>query len=134
MVHHFSGPEAQESIHEAIRLYAQGKWRREKMMTHVAEILDSCGVTQMTVRNYTVRNTLPLETSAGTFQVIIIEAPGKIHKACPACGEDEWGYLASEAPVAKAWCLGCSCIYRREVQDEKVNAGGNGLGVGRRGN
>lgn len=128
----FPGPEAREKVDTAIQLYAQGKWHRQRMMSRVAEIMDSCGVTQMFVRNYAVRNTLPLETSVGTFQVIIIEAPRGIHKTCPACGEDEWGYLAGEAPAVKAWCMGCSCIYRREVpRNEETDAGGNGLGMGR---
>lgn len=103
----FPGPEAREKVDTAIQLYAQGKWHRQRMMTHVAEIMDSCGVTQMFVRNYAVRNILPLETSVGTFQVIIIEAHGKVNKTCPACSSDEWGYLAGEAPAVKAWCFGC---------------------------
>ena len=126
MVYHFPGPEARDKLDTAIQLYAQGKWHRQRMMTFIAMVLEGYKVTRLAVRNYTVRRVEPVELDF-PYPVVLIEADREVHKACPACRSDDWRYLAGEAPVAKAWCMSCGCIYRRGVRsDEEISKGGNG--------
>lgn len=117
---HFPGPEVREEIHQTICQYAAGELSRLQMYDLVNTLLDMYKVKKLTVRKYTVKQSMPVETPAGTFPVIIIEASHKVYDRCPACGSDDGRYLAGEAPAIKAWCMDCGCIYRKEVRDEEA--------------
>lgn len=116
----FPGPGDRAFIHDAIQLYAKGKWTRQKMMTAVEKALKLYEVTKLSVKNYTVKLDAPVVTSIGTFSVVIIEAKKGIFKQCPACGHTGSRYISGEAPVITVWCMRCSGIYRKEVPHEKV--------------
>jgi len=124
MLKPFPTPEAREKIHDYILRYTDGTISRLQMMESINAMLYSYGVKKLAVRNYTVRQSMPVETPIGTFPVIIIESKDKVHSSCPTCGnEDEWGYLAGEAPVIKVMCHNCGAFYERAVPNEKTNAG-----------
>lgn len=114
----------QSIIHEAVQQYARGKCDRQSMADTVSEVMRREGTFKIKVNNYFVRQTLPVVTSLGTFQAIILEAPHKTHEHCPACRCKTYGYLCGEAPKIKVMCLDCGCLYERRVPSETANAGG----------
>lgn len=116
----FPGQSDRSYIHDAIQLYATGRWSRQQMMSAVARALSLYGVNRLPVRNYYVRLEVPAITSVGIFPVVIIEAQEKTYKRCPVCGSDDSRYLAGEALVIKVWCMGCGSIYRKEVDREET--------------
>ena len=94
------------------------------MMSHVSNILDKYRVSRMAVNNYTVKKARPIETVLGIWPLVLIEPDRKPHRACPVCRENEWGYLAGEAPAVTAFCRGCGAIYERVMQSEKIGKSG----------
>lgn len=125
MLKHFPGPEVREEIHSTILAYTKSELSRLQMHELINLHLDMYKVKKLAVRNYTVKQSIPVTTPMGTFPVIIIEAKHKVYNHCPTCGnEDEWGYLAGEAPVVKVMCHGCGAFYERRVPSEAVNEGG----------
>lgn len=118
MLKPFPTPEVREKIHDFILRYTDGTISRLQMMESINAILDSYGVKKLAVRNYTVKQSIPVTTPLGTFPVIIIEAKGKVHSSCPTCKADIYGYLAGEAPVVKVMCTNCGAFYERRMPNE----------------
>lgn len=124
MLKHFPGPEVREEIHSTIMAYTKSKLSRLQMHELINSLLDMYKVKRLSVRNYTVRQTIPVTTPMGTFPVIIIESKGKVHGSCPTCESREFGYLAGEYPTIKAMCMQCGTYYQRGFENETANAGG----------
>lgn len=117
----FPGPETRQRIDTAIQLYASGRWSRQKTMTYIAGILDAYGVTRLRVRNYVVRK-VEAVTVDWPYPVVIVESQEEVFDQCPACGSDDYKYLAGEAPAIKTWCMSCGCVYQKEVQNEETGS------------
>ncbi len=109
------------SIDRMIQAYAAGEVTRQQMMTFIHAILTQLNTTKIRIKNYTVRIAASLVTNRGVYPVIIIDPPKGIYQNCPVCNHSESRYLAGETPAIKAWCMGCGCIYKKEVSHEEVD-------------
>jgi len=124
MLKPFPGPEIREEIHSTIMAYTKSELSRLQMYELINSHLDMYKVRKLAVRNYTVKQTMPVTTPMGTFPVIIIEAKGKVYGSCPTCESREFGYLAGEHPTIKAMCLQCGTYYQRGFKSETLSQGG----------
>jgi len=124
-VYRFPSDCDRDMVHLYVGAYARGTITRQEMMSWVAGILDSYGVTKMYLDGYRVRKLDSIVTRRGVFPVVVVEATRTVKDGrCPACGSCHDRYLAGEAPEITVWCMSCECIYQKEVPHEATGKSG----------
>lgn len=115
----FPTQDDREWVELYISAYARDKINRQEMMSWVAGILDTCGVTKLNLDGYRVRKAGSITTRKGTFPVVLIEATRTTTETiCPVCGSCLGRYIAGEAPRITMWCRDCGSIYEAMVGQE----------------
>ena len=103
-------------IDRQVRDYAQGQIGRDTMMRRVGGLLRTYKIKRLPIDNYEVA----LIDEYEGLPIVHIRSRLPLSDACPACHSNEWWYIVTEREligsydVVTAWCMDCSCFYRRK--------------------
>lgn len=112
----FPGPEARYHIQWAVRMAAQGKINQFQLNDVISQILRRYRIKKLVCGTFRVRDAGDIETPAGTFPVVAIEAlKVSLDGSCPACGTNMGTWLRGDI-VETVFCLGCGCVYERPME------------------
>jgi hypothetical protein len=112
-IYDFPGPEARYHIQHAVQMCARGKIGQMLMNDVIAQILRRYRVKSLVCGSFRVRDVGDIQTPAGTFPVVTLEALAVSRGGtCPACGAGGWNasWLRGDKRLV-VFCRGCGCVY-----------------------
>ncbi|NSW82569.1 MAG: hypothetical protein HPY90_04710 [Syntrophothermus sp.] len=108
--------ETRDYVDRVIKDFARGLVGRNAMMYAVAGVLRKYGVKRLPLGRYEA----VYFGKVGDLPVIHIQGREKMSETCPACGSTAWRYINTERElvfkdydIITAFCLDCSCFYRK---------------------
>jgi len=119
-VYHLPGEDARFYIRRAITLQAAGRIGQRAMNDMIAQVLRWYGVKKLVCSNFRVKDAGDIQTTVGTFPVVVIEGLHcSLDGGCPACGGREGSWLRGER-VVTVFCRSCGCVYERRASSAEI--------------
>ncbi len=111
---------------EYVRAFARGLVDRNSMLETVDKLMNEFKVKRIPLGSYELKHLGYVEG----MPVIHIQGRLKLSDNCPACGSSGWRYISTEQElfhkdydVITAFCLDCSCYYRKRGWKTELSEG-----------